>query len=405
MATFKYTAISKNGSNVSGVIEGYDKMDAVRKIKMTYPIISKIDEVKEGADGGILSMEIGGNKLNAKAFTLMCSQFAIILRSGIPLGRTVKLIADKMTDKKLKKVLNQVSDDVEAGRSLTASFEAHGEGYFPLMFIETVRAGEESGNLPRAFETVYQHFDKQAKIKGKVKSALTYPIFVLVIAVVVVIVLMVKVVPTFTSIFDSYDAEIPGVTKALIAISDFFSASWWILLIIVVVLVIAYKIYSGTEQGRINVAKAKLKIPVLGNINILTAASEFANNMCTLVGSGLSITRAVRITSRVMSNYFIGTEVGKITGRIEEGHSLGDSLREADVLPDILVDMTAVGEETGELEDTLNTVAGYYDAELDMATKAALDKLEPAVLVFMAVVAGFIVIAIYVAMFEMYNVM
>ena len=403
MTTFKYQVVSHDGAKATGVIEAYDQMDAVTKIKQTYPVITKIEEVKEG--DGILNIEIGGNKVDTKAFNLMCSQFAIILDAGIPIGRTVKLIGQKMSDKKLKKLLNQVSEDVEGGRSLAAAFEAHGARFLPLTFIETIRAGEESGNLAGAFRTVYEHYDKQAKIAKKVRNALIYPVFVLVIAIAVVIVLMVKVVPTFTSIFDSYGSEIPAITQLLIDISNFFSAAWWIILLVVVVLVIAYKIYQSTDEGRMNVDKYKLKIPVLGNINALTAASEFANNMCTLVGSGLPLTRAIRVTSRVMSNYFLSTKIGDMTGRIESGKSLGEALRESEAMPDIMVDMTSVGEETGELEKTLHTVAGYYDAELDAATTAALAKLEPTILVFLAVVAGFIVIAIYVAMFEMYAAM
>lgn len=404
MATFKYSAISKSGTTVSGVIEAYNELEAVAQIKETCNVVLKIEEFDEDKTG-ILNMELDANKLNAKAFTLMCSQFAIILKSGISVGRAVQLIGQKTTDKKLKRLLREVGTDVEGGRSLAASFEAHGEKFLPVTFIETVRAGEESGDLGNAFETVYQHFDKQVKVKAKVRQALIYPIFVIIIAIIVVIVLMVKVVPTFTSIFDSYGAEIPGITRALIDISNFFSQAWWIILLVIVVLIVVYKIYSNTEEGRLRTAQWKLKLPVLGNINVLTAASEFANTMSTLIGAGLPITRCVRITSRVISNYFISNEVGKVTGKLEEGKNLGDSLREANVLPDILVDMTAVGEETGELEQTMNTAAGYYDGELDVATQKALAKLEPAVLIFIGAVAGFIVIAIYVAMFEMYGAM
>ncbi len=404
MAKFKYSAVSKNGANVSGVIDAYDELEAVSKIKETCSVITKIQEIGEKSEG-LLNMELDANKMNQKAFTLMCSQFAIILKSGVPVGRTVQLIAQKTTDKKLKKLLESVAGDVEGGRSLSASFEAHGSKFLPVTFIETIRAGEESGNLDKAFETMYKHFDKQVKIKTKVKQALAYPIFVIIIAIIVVIVLMVKVVPTFTSIFDAYGSEIPGITRALIGISNFFQHAWWIILLVIVVLIVAYKIYENTESGRINCAKLKLKLPILGNIHLLTAASEFANTMTTLIGAGLPITRSLKITSKVISNYYIANKIGQMTGRIEEGKSLGDSLREAAVLPDILVDMTAVGEETGELEETLNTVAGYYDSELDAATQAALSKLEPAVLIFIALIAGFIVIAIYVAMFEMYDVM
>jgi type IV pilus assembly protein PilC len=294
---------------------------------------------------------------------------------------------------------------VESGRGLAASFADHGAKFLPSTFIETIRAGEESGNLDKAFETVHEHFDKMNKMRAKVRGALAYPVFVMVIAVVVVIVLMVKVVPTFTEIFETYDSELPFVTQLLINISNFFRKGWLPILIIAILGVIAYKLYDSLDEGRLNLARFQLKIPILGNISELNSASQFANTLSTMLASGLTMTRALAITAKTIDNYYISTEVGKITGKLEQGHALGASLRDAAVMPDILVDMVGVGEETGEMEQTLHTIGGYYDTELDMAIASALAKLEPALLVGIAIVAGFIVIAMYMAMFSMYSVM
>lgn len=404
MATYKYTAISKDGVKVSGVVEGFNEFDAVDRIKQDCDIVLKLTEVEEKKPG-LLSMEIGGNRLNAKAFSLMCAQFSIILQSGIPIGRTVRLIGDKMTDKKLKGILKKVAEDVEAGRSVAASFQERGGKLLPAVFIETIRAGEESGNLSKAFKTMYQHYDKQVKMRAKVRNALIYPVFVLALAVVVVIVLMVKVVPTFMDIFASYDAELPLITQSLILISNFFRKYIFLIIVVFAAIALIFKLYANTEKGRMNVAKLALKIPVLGNVSLLSAASEFAANLTTLIGAGLQLTRAVSITARVINNYYISQCVGKMTSRLEEGYTLGECMREADCLPDILVDMTAVGEETGELESTLHTVSGYYESELDMAVQDVLKKLEPTLLIGMAVIAGYIVLAVYIAMFQMYSVM
>ena len=404
MATYKYTAISKDGVKVSGVVEGFNEFDAVDRIKQDCDIVLKLTEVEEKKPG-LLSMEIGGNRLNAKAFSLMCAQFSIILQSGIPIGRTVRLIGDKMTDKKLKGILKKVAEDVEAGRSVAASFQERGGKLLPAVFIETIRAGEESGNLSKAFETMYQHYDKQVKMRAKVRNALIYPVFVLALAVVVVIVLMVKVVPTFMDIFASYDAELPLITQSLILISNFFRKYIFLIIVVFAAIALIFKLYANTEKGRMNVAKLALKIPVLGNVSLLSAASEFAANLTTLIGAGLQLTRAVSITARVINNYYISQCVGKMTSRLEEGYTLGECMREADCLPDILVDMTAVGEETGELESTLHTVSGYYESELDMAVQDVLKKLEPTLLIGMAVIAGYIFLAVYIAMFQMYSVM
>ena len=385
-------------------MEGFDELDAVDHIKQTCSIVLKLQEIDPDKPG-LLNMEIGGSKLNSKAFTVMCSQFSIILRAGIPIARTVHLIADKTTDKPLKKMLMKIAKDVEAGRSLAASFAEHGGKLLPTTFIETIRAGEESGNLDRSFDTMYRHYDKQTKMRGKVRGALSYPIFVLIIAVAVVVVLMVKVVPTFTAIFESYGSELPAITRLLIAISNFFRKYTIWMAAVFALLFIVYKFYGNTEKGRLNLARIQLRLPVLGNIAQLNAASQFANTMTTMLASGLSMTKAISITAGVLDNYYVGNEIGRLTGRLEEGQTLGISMRDSGCMPDILVDMVAVGEETGEMEKTLDTIALYYDAELDMAIAAALAKLEPTILVFLAGIAGFIVIAIYMSIFQMYAIM
>ena len=402
MITYKYSAVSKDGMKVNGVIEGYNEMDAIDRIKADYDIVLKVTPIEEAKES-ILTRELGGTKLNNKEFTVMCSQFAIIIKSGIPIARAVTLVYEKTTDKALKKLLKKVSTDVEGGRSLAASFEENGAGLLPQTFIESIRAGEESGNLDTAFESMYEHFDKQTKIGAKVKGALMYPAFVLVLGIVVVIVMMVKVIPTFINIFDGLDAELPAITKSLIAVSTFFQHYWALLAVIAIVGFIAYKIYGNTEEGRIKLAKNSLKLPVLGNIQQLNAASQFSNTLVTMIDAGLPLTKAVSITAKALDNYYISQEVGKMTGQIEEGHTLGDAMRDSGCMPDILTDMTAVGEESGELSETLSTIAAYYDSELATAISEALAKLEPTILVVIAAFAGYVVIAIYVAMFSMYG--
>lgn len=402
MITYKYSAVSKDGMKVNGVIEGYNEMDAIDRIKADYDIVLKVTPMEEAKES-ILTRELGGTKLNNKEFTVMCSQFAIIIKSGIPIARAVTLVYEKTTDKALKKLLKKVSTDVEGGRSLAASFEENGAGLLPQTFIESIRAGEESGNLDTAFESMYEHFDKQTKIGAKVKGALMYPAFVLVLGIVVVIVMMVKVIPTFINIFDGLDAELPAITKSLIAVSTFFQHYWALLAVIAIVGFIAYKVYGNTEEGRLKLAKNSLKLPVLGNIQQLNAASQFSNTLVTMIDAGLPLTKAVSITAKALDNYYISQEVGKMTGQIEEGHTLGDAMRDSGCMPDILTDMTAVGEESGELSETLSTIAAYYDSELATAISEALAKLEPTILVVIAAFAGYVVIAIYVAMFSMYG--
>lgn len=386
------------------MVDAYNEIDAMERIKRTCDFVEKITPLG-GEKKSILNMQLGGNKLNAKAFSMMCSQFSIILNAGIPVARTCHLVAEKTGDKTLNRILNQVADDVEGGRSLSASFADRGGGLFPPTFVETVRAGEETGSVDKSFDTMHEHFDKINKLKKKLKSAMAYPLFVLVIAVIVVIVLMVKVVPTFTAMFEDLGGELPGITKLLIAISDFFRDYTLLLVAIGVLLYFVFRVYKNTEKGKLKVAEIIRELPLAGPISILSSASQFASTMGTMLSAGLPMVRSLSITARTLSNYYVSKQVGKIAVKVEEGRPVGASLKEAGVMPDILVDMVTVGENTGEMEATLKTIANYYDVELDGAIASCVAKVEPAIMVGLAGIAGFVVVAIYMSMFSMYSMM
>lgn len=386
------------------MVDAYNEIDAMERIKRTCDFVEKITPLG-GEKKSILNMQLGGNKLNAKAFSMMCSQFSIILNAGIPVARTCHLVAEKTGDKTLNRILNQVADDVEGGRSLSASFADRGGGLFPPTFVETVRAGEETGSVDKSFDTMHEHFDKINKLKKKLRSAMAYPLFVLVIAVIVVIVLMVKVVPTFTAMFEDLGGELPGITKLLIAISDFFRDYTLLLIAIGVLLYFVFRVYKNTEKGKLKVAEITRELPLAGPISILSSASQFASTMGTMLSAGLPMVRSLSITARTLSNYYVSKQVGKIAVKVEEGRPVGASLKEAGVMPDILVDMVTVGENTGEMEATLKTIANYYDVELDGAIASCVAKVEPAIMVGLAGIAGFVVVAIYMSMFSMYSMM
>ncbi len=404
MNSYKYTALSATGEKVTGLIEAVNQIDATSKVRQQYDMVLDIKELK-GALGlpDFLNAEIGSGKLNNKEFTLMCNQLSTILSAGIPISRAIRLIGNKVSDKKLKKILQSVGEDVEAGSSVSSSFEEHGGNLFPVTFIETIRAGEAAGDLAGAFDSMARHFDKQTKMGAKVRAAMGYPLFVLAVAVGVVIVLMVKVVPTFTAIFKDLGTELPLMTRILIGVSNFFSKYVLYMIMIIAAIIVAFILYKRTPSGRMNLARLQLKLPVLGNIAELNAASLFANTMATMIGAGLPITKAIHITSQVMTNDLFKDKVEGMVLRIEEGRTVVDSMRETEIMPDILTDMVGVGEETGELKHTLDVTAEYYDNELEQAVQSAISKLEPTLLIFIAGVAGFIVIAIYMAMFTMYG--
>ena len=403
MTSFKYSAISKDGAKVNGIVNAIDEYAAVDKIKAKYPVVVKIEEVKDSLANRILNFEIG-SKYDAKALSVMCSQFSIILNSGVSIDACLNMIAAQTNDKKLKKMLELSAEDVAQGTPIAVAFEKNYSG-LPVTFIETIRAGETSGTLDSSFETLAEFYEKSYTLAQKVKSAMTYPMFVLGVGVVVLIVVMAFVMPTFTSMFDDLGGELPGITKVLISITDFFQKYWLFMIAFLVLGFVIFKVYTHTEEGKRKWNEFLLKMPVLGNVNRLQGATEFASTMATLLHAGLTVGDALTVTSKVVNNYVYSEDIKQMAEKIATGNELGDLMRKDENFPQVLKEMTAVGEKTGELEKTLDTIADYYNQEYNYAVNQAISKLEPAMLVFLALFAGFIVIALYLPMFTMYNYM
>lgn len=402
MVTYQYRAITEDGVKTRGVVQAVDEFSAVEKIKATCPIVTKITPVKEGGINDILQMEVGNTQINTKALSVMCSQFAIILKSGVPISRCMEMIAEQTQDKRLRKMLFSAADDVAEGTGIAKSFEKNCKE-LPITFIETIRAGEHSGTLENSFETLEKYYEKAYKTGQKVKRAMSYPIFVICVAVVVLIIVMAKVIPSLTETFSDLGGEMPMITRAMIAMSTFFGKYWLYFIGGIIALAVILKIVFNTEKGRIFWHRMKLKIPVIGNIALLNGASQYANTMAALMSAGLSVHQSLDITAKVLDNYVLSLETAMMSGRIEEGKQLGECMRQSKYFPKTLIEMCAIGENTGELDETLETVGAYFDNEAEHATEKAISKLEPTILVAMALFAGFIVIAVYVPMFKMYE--
>lgn len=400
LITYQYRAISKDGVKVRGVVDATDEYSAVEKIKKTSPVVINIKAINERQN--ILSMEIGHKKIDTKALSIMCSQFSTILKSGVPIATCMEMIAEQTGDKTLKKMLSKSAEDVAEGSSVATSFEKNCKG-LPLTFIETVRAGEFSGTLENSFATLEKYYDKSYKNSQKVRKALSYPIFIVCVAIVVMMIVMVKVIPSISASFSELGGEMPGITKALISVSSFFADHGFKIVAVISVIIIGLKFAFKTENGRLFWNKLKLKAPVIGKISILNGASQFSNTMSALLSAGMTVHQSLEITSKVLSNYILSLETAKMTDGIEEGKTLGDCIKKSKYYPKTLKEMCALGEETGSLEDTLDTVGAFFDNETDNVTSKAIGRLEPTILILMALFAGFIVIAVYLPMFTIYN--
>lgn len=400
MPTYKYEGAYASGERVTGVVEAVSQNDAVAQIRQSCEVVLSLKEVPRAAVRDPLERF---QKISAKSLALTCQQFAIILKAGLPLVQTVDLVADQCADKALGRLLRQVSEDVSNGWSLSYSLEQRGGRKLPVTFRETVRAGEESGDLLSSFRRLSDYFQRMSKTRDSVVSALTYPAFVLVVAVLVVAIIMGYAVPTFTGMFESMSIELPWVTVALIAVSGFFQKYTLVLVGLLALALLLVRLYGATEKGGLTLARAQLNLPILGGIVRMSGASQFSHTMSTLLTAGMPILQAIEVSGRTMSNRFLAGEVLETLPGVEGGRPLGECMRYARELPAMLVQMTAVGEATGSMESTLKVLAEYYDNEVEVRTKQALALLEPAIIVVLAVFVVFILMAVYLPMFSMYS--
>lgn len=396
MANFKYIAYSRNGEKVKGVIEALSRTEAAAKIKETCPIVEEIKEVQ----GEVAKQTI--KKVNVKELSLMCERFAIIIGVGLPIAKAVQMLANQTEDKNLKNILQGIAEDVAMGRSLSASFGIRAEA-FPSTFIESVRAGEETGSLETAFSRMSTYYKNSSKTRQKVKSALTYPAIVVVVSVIVMAIIMVVAVPAFTKTFASMGSDLPGVTKFVMGVSDFITAYGIMIAAIALGIFVALKLYSKTPAGREFFAKAILKLPIFSKIVLMSNASEFAQTMSMMVLAGMPIIKGLEIAGRGMSNFVMRRDVLNAVAGIEAGKTMAHCLSQSEYLPTMLVEMTTIGESTGTLESTLKSVGDYYDNEVQIATSKATSMLEPAIIAVLAVFVMIILLSVYMPMFSMYE--
>ena len=400
MKTFEYVARSSAGGQVSGVAEANTREEAVRQLRDSGLIIETITE--SGGSAHDIDLKLGSRKAKEKSLSVVCDQFAILLRAGLPIVRTLELIANQTEDKTLKGILEEAAEEVAAGYSLADSLAKHGDG-LPTTFIESIRAGEESGALEIVFQRLSSYYEKSSRTKAKVKSAMIYPAFVMVIAVVVVAIIMIFAVPVFTSTFDQMGGELPAITQFVVDSSDFWVHWWWLVGILIAAVVIGVQVAKKNDAFRLKWSQLGIVVPVLGRINLMSAASQYSGTMSVMMAAGLPIVKAVGVTARSLTNYYMGKSLEDSLPDMEAGKPLSACLRAANKFPELAVEMTAVGEQTGALENTMEVISEYYDNEVETATARAMSILEPMIIVVLAVIVFVLLLAVYLPLFTMYD--
>ncbi|HNR53459.1 MAG TPA: type II secretion system F family protein [Candidatus Dojkabacteria bacterium] len=398
MKKFKYSARDTSGKIVNGDMEAKDA-GAVTDILHDRGLI--IVTIKEGfgLDLERLSeINIGGVPMKEKV--IFMRQMSTMVGAGLPLTRALEIMVQQTSNPMFKRVLKEVLAAIQSGKTLANSFREQSEVFDPIT-LNLIEAGEESGNLETILERLATELEESKTLGDKLRSAMIYPIIILVIIVVVMVLMMLVLVPSMASIYSDFGAELPFATRLLMDMSTFFTKFWWAILVVLAVVFIGMKYYLDTAKGKRNFDKIVLKIPAIGTIISKMQLSQFTRILALLLGSGLSIIKALELTAQSLKNEMFRDTVMAAKEEVEKGGALAIPIARSEYFPLLVSSMIAVGEETGEIDAVLVKVSQYYKEEVDVATSNLSSILEPLFLVIMGLAIGFIALAVYMPMFQL----
>ena len=401
MAHFKYIGRTKQGERVEGVVEANDRAGAVRQIEAMAQIPVSISETTKTVkqDSGSkkrFKFELGFQqkpKMKMQELLLFSRELSDLVASGMTIGRALHTLSARKDEGAVGRIVETLRDEIIQGTAFSDALELYPET-FSTLYVNLVRAGEASGNLPTSLEHICVHYERVQEARGKVIAALSYPIIVMFVGGLAVIGLMIFIVPKFASTFDDMGATLPGPTLALMAISDFLIHYGLIMVILIAIGIFFFKRWIKHGKGQKAWHKAVLRIPIAGAIVTTNAYAHFARTLGTLLHNGVSVLPALGIVQKTVNNVVISEEIGKARERVTDGSSLSGPLAQGKIFPRLLIDMLAVGEETGDLAGSLKHITRRYDSELDRFVQTCTTVLEPLLIVFVAIIIGGIAIAL-----------
>jgi type IV pilus assembly protein PilC len=404
MPVFSYEAVEPTGRVVKGSLEAENASTVLAKLQtLNYTVV----DVSESRSGPGLAALLGGprtgGKVKLNSLVVFSRQFATMVNAGINILKCLDILEAQCKEPVLKSVINEVRKDVVGGSSLTDALARHPK-VFSKLFVSMVRAAEAGGILDQIMDRLATFLEKEQEVIGRIKGAMVYPVCVLVFAILMVIAMFMFVLPTFKSIFSDSGAELPLITKMLFFISDTIRAFWYLLPLVPITTVLGFRAYYQTEQGRWNLDKLKLRLPVVGELIQKMAISRFSRTLGTLVNSGVPVLRALEIVAETAGNVVISKAVEDARTCVREGQRISAPLAASGMFPLMVTQMMDIGEETGRMSEMLIKIATFYDQEVDVAVKALTSLIEPALIIFLGGIVGFIVGSIMVPMFNLINV-
>jgi type IV pilus assembly protein PilC len=397
--TFDYKVRDRTGNLVSGQLAG-DSEDLVlkklREMGMT-PV-----EVKKANAGLKMEINLRPGRVKLKDLSIFCRQFATMVNSGLPILRSLAILADQTPSKELSKVLTEVRTDVEHGSSLSGAMQKHPKAFNDL-FVAMVKSGETGGVLDNVLLELADIMEKEVELRRRIKSAMTYPVVVVILVVLIMAAMLLFIVPQFETIYASLGGKLPLPTRILLGVSRAVRTYWWLVLLGSVAAWWLFRRYKKTPSGRERVDALKLRVPVFGPLFHKVALARFASTLGMLLKSGVPILQAMDIVKDTVNNKVIARAVDDVKGSVREGESIARPLAKHDVFPSMVVQMLAVGEETGSVDTMLEKVAQFYNQEVQASVDALTSLIEPLLIAVIGGAVGAAVVALYMPMFNIIN--
>ena len=405
MAIYEYKGLNASGGAVSGIIDADNPKAARSKLRKEGVFPTQMDVQKKGATKGSgLSREVDiaqyFERITAKDVAAMTGQLSTLVGANIPIVEALTALIDQVEKPKLERILRDIREKVNQGATLAEALKDHGD-VFPPLYVNMVGAGEQSGALETVLRRLTDYTETQVALRGKIVTALTYPVLMGGVSGLIIIGLFVGVIPRIKRVFDSMDTALPTITQVVIAISDFFIGQWYIPLFLSIAFVVAFRHWVKTENGRTQWHSLLLKAPILGNVNRKVAVSRFCRTMSTLLDSGVPILTAVAIVKTVVGNDIIAAAISGAGQNIAEGQSIAKPLKESGQFPPLVTHMINIGEKTGELEPMLGKVADAYDQEVERTLEGLTSILEPVMIVVMGGIVAVVALSILLPMLNM----
>ena len=400
MATYAFKAVDLSGIPQAGEIAGADKQSVTSELKTRGLKVMALEERKTGLQ---MELRLGPKRVKPAELTVLSRQLSTMISSGMTLLRAFYVLEEQVENQLLRETISGVREDIEAGLSFSDALERHPKVFNPL-YVAMVRAGEAGGVLEDSLERIADQLEKDDSLRRQVKSAMAYPTVVLSFALIVLIAMIAFIVPVFVGVFEDFGGQLPLITRFTVGLSDLVTGSWYILLALAIGGVVGFRKWKSSSWGRPQWDAFRLRIPFkIGKTVQKIALARWSRTFSALYGAGVPIMQAIEVTGQTAGNAVVDRAMASVIESVKSGGSIAEPLKQAPIFPPMVAQMIAIGEETGNLDTMLSKVADFYEDEVSAAIKALTSILEPVMIVLVGGIVGFIVIAMYMPMFKVYD--